>query len=398
VIKPIYQRRFDLDWLRVLVILLVFIFHSGRFFDTMDWHVKNSTTYQGVQVWTMFLASWMMPLIFVISGASIYFALNKVIKFVKDKVLRLLVPLGVGVFTHVSLAVYLERLTHHQFSGSYIQFLPHYFQGWYGDGGNFAWMGLHLWYLLVLFVFSLLFLPLFYLFKGSGQKVLHVLGDVFSWPGVVYLLAIPVVWLSIGINPRSDLGDRNWGGWSLLGYIPFFLYGFLIISHEGLQQTIQRWRWISLGLALAATASMIYTGLHYGKSPFGTRGYNLFNGTFGLNAWLWVLVALGFDFKYLKFNRPFLKYANEAVLPFYVLHQTVLLCVGYFITHWQIADPLKFIVISISSFSFIMITYEFLIRRNNVLRFLFGMKSLSAKSSPNPFPEKTKPAQDLNPS
>jgi glucan biosynthesis protein C len=298
----ISHRRYDLDWLRVLVILLVFIFHTGRFFDTMDWHVKNSTTYQGVQAWTMFLASWMMTLIFVISGASIYFALVKVSKLIKDKALRLLVPLGVGVFTHVSLAVYLERLTHLQFSGSFIQFLPHYFQGWYGDGGNFAWMGLHLWYLLVLFVFSLLFLPLFYLLKGPGQKALQWLGDVFSWPGMVYLLAIPVVWLAIGISPRSDLGDRNWGGWSLLGYMPFFFYGFWIISHEGLQKTIQRWRWVSFGLALAAATSMITTGLRYGNSPFGSRGYNLFNGIFGLNAWLWVLVALGFAFKYLQFN------------------------------------------------------------------------------------------------
>jgi glucan biosynthesis protein C len=91
-----------------------------------------------------------------------------------------------------------------------------------------------------------------------------------------------------------------------------------------------------------------------------------------------------------------LKYANEAVLPFYILHQTVLLCVGYFVTRWQIADSLKLMIIGISSFSFIMITYEFLIRQNNVLRFLFGMKPRSVKSSSNPIPEKMKPAQDLS--
>ena len=90
------QRRYDLDWLRVLVILVVFVFHTGRFFDTMDWHVKNPARYAVMDLWTGFLASWMMPIIFVISGASLFYALGKhlsgkfggAIPFIKDKVLR----------------------------------------------------------------------------------------------------------------------------------------------------------------------------------------------------------------------------------------------------------------------------------------------------------------------
>ncbi len=112
--KVTAQRRFDLDWLRVIMILIVFVFPSGRFFDTMDWHVKNATTSPLVQVWTTFLASWMMPMIFVISGASLYYALGRggIGKIAKDKVLRLVVPLVVGIFTQIPLAVYLENYTH----------------------------------------------------------------------------------------------------------------------------------------------------------------------------------------------------------------------------------------------------------------------------------------------
>ena len=147
------QRRHDLDWLRVLSILTVFIYHSTRFFNLENWHVKNSVTYFWVEVWNAFATNWMMPLIFVISGASIFYALGKggFGKFLKDKVLRLLVPLLVGAFTHASLQVYLDRLTHGQFSGSYFEFLPLYFHGVYDDGdptaGNFAFHGMHLWYL-----------------------------------------------------------------------------------------------------------------------------------------------------------------------------------------------------------------------------------------------------------
>jgi len=66
----------------------------------------------------------------------------------------------VGVFTHASLQVYLERLTHGQFSGTYFQFLPQYFNGFYEGSnpasGNFALTGMHLWYLWWLFLFSIL--------------------------------------------------------------------------------------------------------------------------------------------------------------------------------------------------------------------------------------------------
>lgn len=369
------KRRFDLDWLRVLAILIVFIFHSGRFFDRMDWHVKNPITHQGMQTWTMFLASWMMPLIFVISGASLYFALVKVGKFIKDKVLRLFVPLVVGVFTHVALGVYLERLTHHQFTGSFFEFYPQYFQGMYGDGGNFAWMGLHLWYLLVLFVFTLALMPVFYWLKGSGKKVLEWLGNFLSLPGMFYLLAIPAAWIMIKVDPQSTWGERAWGGWSLLGYIPFFLYGFILFSHNRLQESIKRWRWVSLVLTIVCTAGLAYANDRYGGAVFGSCGYTIVNGLFGANAWLWSVSIFGFGMKRLNFQNKFLTYANEAVLPFYILHQTVLLCVGYFVVRWDIPDALKFIVIGLSSFVIIMAIYEFLIHRVNVMRVLFGMKA-----------------------
>ena len=382
--KATSQRRFDLDWLRVLAILTVFIFHSGRFFDRMDWHVKNPITYLPMQTWTMFLASWMMPLIFVISGASLYFALGKIGKFVKDKVLRLLVPLVVGVFTHVALGVYLERLTHHQFTGSFFEFYPNYFRGMYGDGGNFAWMGLHLWYLLVLFVFTLALAPVFYLLKGWGKKVLEWIGNFFALPGMFYLLALPVAWIMIKVNPQSAWGERAWGGWSLLGYIPFFLYGFILFSNTKLQESIKQFRWVSLVLAVTCTFFLARENAHYGSAVFGSRGYMIVNGLFGANAWLWSVTVFGLGMKRLNFQNKFLTYANEAVLPFYILHQTVLLCVGYFVVRWDIPVVAKFAVISSISFLLVIVIYEFLVRRWNAMRFLFGMRVKAKAQVVNP--------------
>jgi glucan biosynthesis protein C len=62
---------------------------------------------------------------------------------------------------------------------------------------------------------------------------------------------------------------------------------------------------------------------------------------------------MGYVSKYLITNTPFLKYANEAVLPFYILHQTVLLLIGYFVLQWTIPDPAKWPVIAVSSFALV---------------------------------------------
>ena len=373
-------RRIDLDWLRVCAILSVFVFHSGRFFDTGDWHVKNPTTYFGAQVWTTFLANWLMPLIFVISGASLFYALGSrgALKFIDDKVRRLFVPLLVGVFTAGMLMVYLERVTHHQFSGSFFDFIPHYFDGWYGFGtGNFAWMGLHLWYLLVLFVYSLLFYPLFrWLRDGSGKTILQWFGDFLALPGAIYLLALPIAWLMASLDPRTVLGQRNFGGWPLPNYILFFVYGFIIVSHDGLQKRVQQLRWVSLAAGALCMLALLALWASQGDPAFGTARFAQVFGVFGVSSWCWILAFLGFGFKHFTQHRPILSYANEAVLPFYVLHQTVLLSVGYFVVQWQIPDVLKWAIIAASAFSIILLVYEFLIRRFGVLRFLFGMKAL----------------------
>ncbi len=102
-----------------------------------------------------------------------------------------------------------------------------------------------------------------------------------------------------------------------------------------------------------------------------------------LIAWFVILTILGLGIKYLNVNRPFLKYANEAVLPFYILHQTVLLCVGYFVVRWPVPDVLKWAIILVASFAIVMVLYEYLVRRIDVLRILFGMKPLK-RAAPAP--------------
>jgi glucan biosynthesis protein C len=383
--KRASTRVYYLDWLRVLAILAVFVYHSSRFFNMEGWHVKNPTWYPWVEVWNRFAVIWLMPLIFVISGASLFYAVGKggggikaAGRFVKDKALRLLVPWLVCIFTHAMLQVYLERVTHGQFNGTIFQFLPHYFQGIY-DGndpasGNFALGGMHLWYLLYLFVFSIILYPLMGWLRGRGQGVLSRLGDLLALPGAVYAMALPTLLLLVFADPSNPVIAEEEAGWSVIIYLWLLFSGFVLFSHERLQTSVQRLRWPSLALALVSITAFLFVTFRFGWPAFGTPRYALVFGLRGLGSWCCVLAALGFGRNHLDFSTPFLKYANEAVLPFYILHQTVLLCVGYFVVQWAIPDLLRWVIILVTSFGIIMVLYEFLVRRYNVMRFLFGMK------------------------
>jgi peptidoglycan/LPS O-acetylase OafA/YrhL len=379
------SRRYALDWLRVLAILMIFIFHSGRFFDLGDWHVKNAHTYFGVEVWSSFLASWGMPFIFAISGASTFYSLGKRGRgqFVKDRTLRLLVPLVVGIFSHCALQIYLERITHGQFRGSFWDFLPHYFDGFFGFGGNFAWMGMHLWYLEMLFVFSIIFLPLlWWLRRGSGMRALSQLGAWLARPAAIYLLALPLILVVSGLDPTTLVGMRSWGAWSIVAHSIFFLYGFVLASHDALAANVQRMRWFSLAAGVLLFITLGIFAVRAGTFDFTTAREPLFFALFGLHAWCWILALWGFGGRYLNFGRPALWYANEAVLPFYIMHQTVLLGVGYFVVQWAIPDLLKWAVITVISLLIIGVVYIVLVRRSNLLRILFGMKPLPRVSQP----------------
>ena len=130
VVRSTQDRKVELDWLRAGVVAAVLVFHTARFSDGEGWHVKNATLHPGLAAPVMFFVAW----------------------------------------------VYLERVSHGELRGSFLAFLPRYFHGLYGYGGNFAWMGLHLWYLELLLAFSLGLLPLLL----SGPRWV-ALGDLAKW-------------------------------------------------------------------------------------------------------------------------------------------------------------------------------------------------------------------------
>ncbi|HZG84075.1 acyltransferase family protein [Paenibacillus sp.] len=175
-------RSHDLDWIKVLVMLIVFLYHVSMFFNSYPWHIKNidiNKTY--IEVFSLLAGNWMMPVFFVISGIGTFHALRKrnAQGFIKERLLRLGLPLLVGVFVLSPPQVYVERAVNRQFEGSFLSFFPRYFDGLYleiGGTGNFAFFGHHLWYLLMLLIFSCVTLPFFLKRKQNiSEKPFHFL-------------------------------------------------------------------------------------------------------------------------------------------------------------------------------------------------------------------------------
>jgi hypothetical protein len=370
-------RHYDNDWLTVLAMLVIFFFHCARFFNFEDWHVKNNQLDEGMTLFVAIVAQWIMPLFFVLSGVSSCYSLRSrtTDQYIGNRFRRLVIPLIFGSFILlIPVQVWIERVSHAQFDGTFIEFYPHYFEGFYAFGGNFAWMGLHLWYLEMLFIFTLLTLPLFiFLKKERFQERISGAAKFFAKNGAILLFAIPlslVEWL-VNLQPEGA-GIRGFGGWSPFSYLFFFVAGFLIALNPGYREAMERSPLISLALGLLTTSLMFFFRVDLASlGDFVEYSGSIICRSF--NSWFWLVAFLGLGSRFLNFNNEMLKYAREAVLPFYILHQTVIVIIGFYIANWETSVMVKYLTLSSLSFAVIAALYELLIKRVKVIRFLFGM-------------------------
>ena len=165
------ERQYYIDWLRIMLILSVFLYHIGMIFNPWPWHIKNSEQFGGLLCYIMnFLHSWRMPLLFMLSGAGTYFALGKRTsgQYLWERFRRLVIPLAAGIFILVPVQVYIERIDQY---GSLPEYYHHMFEGIYPEG-NFSWH--HLWFIAYLFVISLFISPFLNFLRGRRLSKLQI--------------------------------------------------------------------------------------------------------------------------------------------------------------------------------------------------------------------------------
>lgn len=373
------DRRYDLDWLRVLVFGMLIFYHVGMLY-VADWgyHYKSQHQSEWLQSVMILLNQWRLPLLFLISGIAIRFFLNKVSvwHFVGFRTLRLWVPLLFGIWVIVPPQLYIEMLSkgdlppisYGQFYQAFLDLSHPYFESY--QSGIFPHVDVnHLWYIRELWYFSM-YLLIIYAVLSLFKLMPYLYRPFESW-SIAYLSVFLVIGMSLlqfWVFPEDSEDTRKALGFS------FLCLGFLLGWAKHFWQQVSRYRRRYLILAVVSfTVLIIYYHLFYQQRIDAPRDWQYFFELLlvYLNRWAWILAILGYSHQYLNRNHRCLKYLNEAVYPYYILHQTFVIVIAYWLSDFgAIMQPLLVIILT---FTGCAISYE-LIRRSQVLRLLFGLK------------------------
>lgn len=389
--KP--KRRYDIDWLRALAVFLLIFFHTARIFDSLSpFYIKNEKLGFFYDNFVFLVDQWILPILFLIAGAATWFSLEYRTKkeYLKERFMRPVVPFIFGVLVIVPPQLYYVLRTNLNYQGSYWHFYSSYFSNinyQYPLGGDYSgtFEFAHLWFLIILFIFSLILLPLFLHLKTSkgGKLLISKTASFCGKRGMIFLSAVPLIVVELTFRALTK--------WSFFQnpvlYFVFFIYGFFIFSDGRIEEAIQKYGKIAFAGAIICTLiifSMNWRGLSFFEGNQNFFSYNsaekyLFEILRGFNMWLWMIFFLYFSKKYLSFSNKFLKYSNNLVLPFYILHQTVIVSTGYYIAQWSVGIMAKYLLISMTSLLVTIIIYNLFVKRTNITRFLFGMRLLRKK-------------------
>ena len=381
------QRRYELDWLRVLAVLGLIPFHVAIIFSLGEKdYISSAQSSPLLDAVAVFVTFWGIPLLFLVGGASAWFALGSRTprRYLKERTTRLLIPFLFGVLTVVPIQVYFGRLGEPSFHASFWQFYPEYFLAFTPDKGPDYWA--HLWFIPCLLVFSVITLPLFVYLRGeAGGRFVARLAAACERPGVILLFGLPLGIADMALNAKPVVTlltmYLNFSNWSLFFvFLIFFVYGYLLYADPRIESAV-RHHGISactLGLVGLLAAQLVLTP--YLRQPSDQPGYDVSVAYVtamllrGFISWLWIVTLVSLAMHVMTFTNGLLRYLNEAFYPVYVLHMTALTAVGYFVVQWPTGIWVKYIVIVVATVIITFAIYDILISRFNVMRYLFGLK------------------------
>lgn len=369
-------RRYDLDWLRVIVFALLIFYHVGMFFVPWGWHIKNNEIYPELRWPMLFLNQWRLPILFVISGMGTAFALSyrSAWQFIKERNLRLGIPLLFGMLVVVPPQIYIEKLANGDFSGSYWQYLSQMaFTGGAYPEGNISWH--HLWFLPYLLIFSVILTPIFIKLRNNpnGRFLSFWKRLLKQKPLAIYWLVLPLFLYESLVEPFFDITHALVNDWfNFISSLTLFFYGYLLISiREVFWSSLQKIKKITLFMGILCFVGQLVIWIYFEDS---IAIHFIEAALKTLSIWSWILTIFGLAAQYLNKPGKLLAYCNQAVYPFYILHQTVTVIIGYYLTDldWPLIP--KFTIMLLGTFGVSWLIYELLIRRIKPLGFVFGVK------------------------
>lgn len=372
-------RRHDLDWLRAIAILILLFYHTGMLFVPWDWHIKNNELSNSFRYWMLWLHEWRMPLLLFISGAGTYMALGKRSpkQFASERFRRLFIPLLFGMFVIVPPQIYYEHIKNYNsywdFYKTVFNFIP------YPDG-SFSWH--HLWFIWYLFVYSIIAIPLLIYLRSEKSKAFkEKLSRWLQHPLALLFLPMLIITLT-QVTLRPFFPDEthafidDWAFFML--YACFFVFGMVSYSDLRIWHAFSKNRkqllWAAV-LLLIPFYTLYFSFRGIIDLPYNREALQLiFDVLATFVAWFWVAVVIAYGQQYLNKPHKFLQHLNEGLYPFYILHQTMIIFIGYYICQLNWSITAKFWSVSLLTLISCIGIYFLFIRPFNALRIIFGMK------------------------
>ncbi len=344
-------RHYGMDWLRIGAFGLLIFYHIGMYFVHWDWHVKIAEPIERVAIPMLATNAWRLALLFVVSGfasAALFAKLGGAGTFLKSRTKRLLVPLVFAMIVIVPPQPWVELQFKHGYSASYWQF-------WTSDYFRFeplegialpTWQ--HLWFVVYLFVYTLavgllaLILPV--------RVRTRIADGAAALLGGWRLLVVPLIWLAmvdLWLFPDHDDTHALFDDGPLhLVYFPMLLVGWLIHVRPALWGAVRQW-WkpaavlAVAGYAVVATVEYIWPGNNQPPADviFAYQAARVVNG------WCAIVALLGVADRFLDHDHPWRATLAEAVFPFYIIHQTIIVLVGWWLLPFDVGPLPSFTVL-----------------------------------------------------
>ena len=392
------KRLYYFDWLRVLIIGGVFLAHSVLPFTGGNWLIVSGAIIPITGLIALLGNQFGMPLLFLISGAAVVFAMKRRSnrQFIRERFFRLIIPYLVLVILLSPIQAYYEAVDHGWYSGSFIGYLPQFFNLSRFNGFNLEWAGAygyHLWFLVFLFFYAVITVPLFSYLRGEKgprwfdrfDRWCRLSGAIVLIPGVI--IGVGTALLRIPFPGYQDWADTYYWGM-------FFVFGYIIYSDARLIERVRRaWKagvlWIVL-TALGLISVGLYTLLNVGSLFQLTEATVTHLGSLYLlvvllivvNSWAFMILFLALGMRFLDFTNKRLSYLGEASMPFYLLHHPVIVIIAFYLTQVAINPWGQLIVLLVSAFLVTALLYHLFLRHWNPLRLALGLRPLKRGDIP----------------
>lgn len=344
------DRRYDIDWLRVIAIGLLLIYHIAIGFQ--PWGVfigfiQNSEALEGIWTPMSMLNVWRIPLLFFVSGMGVYFAIQRRSwkELFLERTKRILIPFIFGMLVIVPFQVWL-------------------WQSYYNQDLSFMLNPAHLWFLANIFIYVLIFTPLFFYLKNRQQGKLYLKVSKFmASPFALLVLMIPFIAEAKIVKPENFelYAMTPHGFW--IGMVAFLTGFFCVYFGSPFWHNVTRCRWFLLVIAFV---------LYVLRMQQLTIDYSAY--LIPVESNLWIYAIFGFGYKYL--NRPSLAltYLSNAAYPIYIVHMFFLYLASWLFFPIELHPVVKLIAVIVVTFAGCFLSYEFLIRRIKWVRPFFGLK------------------------